>query len=499
MIFRFVLFISLCVQVYAKQENIHFCVTKKDAQTTITCDETYIYTHETTIDKAIKEMQERIRYIILDAQKAKKQFRVVLYARGFEGTLLAIAQTNLLRYYREYIGGIILEDVPSSIDTLCDFNLKTTSSSKVCKKIKSFNTTLKEKASLEEVSHALSPALQMDWYWPTVLLISHSGGVQYRKWIEAFEQNEINYFESQNSRKEVDYLKTLVRFYETIDQKSIKVKNGQKPNYHGPLLRFHLSKILYAPMKKVFSTKDVQYGKSKQQAFDVYMDNNHSEHPLLVYVHGGGWTKGDKSSFKDFCKQYANRGYTAIALNYRLLNLPSVGMKEMVADVKSGLEQILHNRIEYHAKDKPVVLMGESAGAQLLFMALSKMQNTKINAVVLNSITADLHKHSEKKQQRLSGIKEKKEREVWLNRYSPLSNLYNYKTPTLAIHSLDDSVVPASHLKALDLQSVIHHQNIQTLWVTGAEHPIVPYHHSMQPGYADIEKSIDKYLYKHFK
>jgi len=498
MVLRVILFLFFSMQAYAMGEYIHFCVTKKDTNLTIVCEERYSYSKETSIAKTIEEIQKKLRYTITKAKETKKKFSLVLYAKGFEGTLLSIAQTNLLPYYREYIQGIILEDVPSDLDTWCNFKSKSIHPIQECEKIKDFRHTLKEKASLAELSHALSPSLQVDWYWPSVLLLSKDKNLQYKKWIKALEENDINYFEGDTSDNILNYKEKFTYFYQSIKPHYIKTKNRKKSTYYGPLLRFHLSKILYAPVREVSVRKNVHYGKSKAQSYDVFMDNNRSGHPLMIYLHGGGWNKGDKSNFSDFCKQYANRGYTAIAVNYRLLNLPSVGMKEMVSDVKHALEQILQHKEKYHAKGTPVVVMGESAGAQLLFTALSKIPEKKVNVAILNSITADLHKHSEKKQIRLSGIKDKAKRKAWLNSYSPLANLNTYKTATLAIHSLDDAVVPASHLKALDLQSVIHHQNIKTLWVTGAQHPISPSYHTMQPGYADIERTINLFLLNHF-
>ena len=446
---------------------------------------------DATYDTSIFTIQTKLRTLI----NQDENISLALLSQGMSGTLTAIAQNNLLPYYREHIKGLIVKDSPAILTKMC--SKKTTKTiPKPCQNIKKLNTTLQEKASLDEVTKALSPALQMDWYYPEMLLAdtnSTNKNIQHESWINALENNGIPYriskkFDTEN----IDYfIKMLPSF--------LKLHQTKIPQYYGPILRFHIGKILYASKRPVQVLSNIPYGKSNQQNYDVYFENNRSNNPLLIYVHGGGWTKGDKSSFADFSKQYANKGYTVVSLNYRYLHLPQVGMKEMISDVKSGIEKALHNATIYHANPKKVVVMGESAGAQLLFMAVSKLDKNKISVAIFNSMTTSLYKHSEKKQQRLSGIKDAKQRKAWLNAYSPISHLNHYYTPTLVLHSLDDKVVSSSHLQVLDLQSVIYNQNITPLWISYGAHPLAPDTKSMQLGYQDIEKHIDAFIAKILK
>lgn len=491
---RFFIFLILLSLYLHGEETRHFCVKKSDVNSSMICEEVCIVNTLDTIDTKIKKIQSQLRDSIEQIQEGKETVTLILHGKGFEGTLLAIAQNNLLSYYRKYIDGMILDDVPSDIDSYCHFDLEGNATG-MCNEIKRFHKTLGAQASLQEVSHALSPALQVDWYWPPVLIRSAERDSQYQKWIEALDENHIVHFEDALPSGNKSNRQTLTYFYEKVRQEEKICKHQNAPRYCGPLLRFHLNKILYAPIRPVQTVNNISYGDSKEQVYDLYYDEKNRRHKLMIYVHGGGWSKGDKAFFSDLCKQYANSGYTAVALNYRLLNLPKVGMKEMVDDVKRGLEVI----IDKYAKDKSVVVMGESAGGQLLFMALSKMSNKKIKAVILNSAVADFHKYSEKKQKRLSGISDHKKRNSWLNTYSPLSNLKTYTVPTLALQSLDDKVVVPSHLKSLDVKSVIFHKNITPFWVSNAAHPLSPKTLAMQPSYRDMERKINAYIYAHLK
>ena len=65
---------------------------------------------------------------------------------------------------------------------------------------------------------------------------------------------------------------------------------------------------------------------------DIYIDNEHTmdiytpdgdtvtNRPVIIYMHGGSFYAGDKSSIDcfDFCEAMAKRGYVTASLNYRL-------------------------------------------------------------------------------------------------------------------------------------------------------------------------------------
>ena len=42
--------------------------------------------------------------------------------------------------------------------------------------------------------------------------------------------------------------------------------------------------------------------------------------PTVVFIHGGGWRNGDKQQNVWQCFNYANKGFIAITISYRLLD-----------------------------------------------------------------------------------------------------------------------------------------------------------------------------------
>ena len=55
---------------------------------------------------------------------------------------------------------------------------------------------------------------------------------------------------------------------------------------------------------------------------DIYTPNEDTviNRPVVIYIHGGGFTMGNKNSVDcvDFCESFAKKGYVAVSMNYRL-------------------------------------------------------------------------------------------------------------------------------------------------------------------------------------
>jgi acetyl esterase/lipase len=95
----------------------------------------------------------------------------------------------------------------------------------------------------------------------------------------------------------------------------------------------------------------------------VYSPGNGEKHPVVVWIHGGGWTKGDKGGLKQKPQAFADRGYVLVSINYRLL--PEVSVRVMMADVAKALRWIRDHATEHRGDPDSIAVMGHSAGAHL--------------------------------------------------------------------------------------------------------------------------------------
>src|SRR5690554_5360531 len=65
--------------------------------------------------------------------------------------------------------------------------------------------------------------------------------------------------------------------------------------------------------------------------------------PVLIYIHGGGWYKGDKANEKEvrWNRFMAEQGYCAISINYRLSD--EAAFPAQIHDVKAAVRWIRAN------------------------------------------------------------------------------------------------------------------------------------------------------------
>lgn len=92
--------------------------------------------------------------------------------------------------------------------------------------------------------------------------------------------------------------------------------------------------------------------------------------PLLVFVHGGGWTSGDKSQraggrdvYANIGRFFAANGIGTAVVNYRLQF--DVTWREQVADVADAVAWLAERVEGFGGDPQAIFLSGHSAGAQL--------------------------------------------------------------------------------------------------------------------------------------
>ena len=112
---------------------------------------------------------------------------------------------------------------------------------------------------------------------------------------------------------------------------------------------------------------DVQYGSLPEQLLDIfYPQTGEGPWPLVIYIHGGGWTIGHKrEAALDFLPILQN-GYAVISVDYRLA--PAVKYPEFLFDVKTAVRWARANAAEYGFDPDRFAAVGDSAGAQLSMM-----------------------------------------------------------------------------------------------------------------------------------
>ena len=102
---------------------------------------------------------------------------------------------------------------------------------------------------------------------------------------------------------------------------------------------------------------------AKQLSLDLYVPQGSQKQAVIIYVHGGGWTGGDKSEVGQKSQAFTAAGYVFASVNYELL--PAGAHPKNVKDLAKAISWIQKNVERFGGNPKRLFLLGYSAGAQL--------------------------------------------------------------------------------------------------------------------------------------
>ncbi len=123
---------------------------------------------------------------------------------------------------------------------------------------------------------------------------------------------------------------------------------------------------------------DIQYGEDDIDRFDIYMPDCDGPTPLVIYIHGGGFTGGDKADANTYnagdIREFLASCVAYASINYTLLTVPDTGGDlEIVAaqggvltpltDIAHALQFIRYYHDSLNIDPQHVALYGHSAGA----------------------------------------------------------------------------------------------------------------------------------------
>lgn len=115
--------------------------------------------------------------------------------------------------------------------------------------------------------------------------------------------------------------------------------------------------------------------KTARQTLDVYAPQEGKSHPVMFWIHGGGWQGGDKSEVSAKPQAFVDRGWVFVSVNYRLL--PEAPIGQMAQDVAKALRWTRDHARDYGGDPNTLFVMGHSAGAQLAALICTDEQYLK--------------------------------------------------------------------------------------------------------------------------
>ena len=120
--------------------------------------------------------------------------------------------------------------------------------------------------------------------------------------------------------------------------------------------------------RNVKITRDVEYGRAGERSLklDLYQPAKPAAEklPVIVWIHGGGWRGGNKSSGSNLVRFVETGNYVGVSVGYRLSG--EAVWPAQIHDCKAAIRWVRANAEEYGIDPDRIGLWGSSAGGHLV-------------------------------------------------------------------------------------------------------------------------------------
>jgi len=232
---------------------------------------------------------------------------------------------------------------------------------------------------------------------------------------------------------------------------------------------------------------DIEYANG--QLLDLFVPDTDPRRTALIFVHGGGFTQGDKADLNGLADLYSDGGFITASINYRLAPanpapVPEQDVGEAVAWVQSG------GGGRGIATDR-VVLIGYSAGATLAVLAALN-DKPSVDAVVAVAGVYDFEAAAAsttipRLQQDIADYTAN----LGLAGASAIRRDLSGAAPMFLIHGLQDNVVPVEQSVAMASALDAAGNNLLLKTFPNTDHDILL---ASNPGLQEVLDDITAYV-----
>lgn len=187
------------------------------------------------------------------------------------------------------------------------------------------------------------------------------------------------------------FLSPLVRVWRVAHAlpSALDVAFGRETSVRGPA--FSMSRLLDVASPDIVPTTHVYAARPGEPPLhlDVYATPSTRPRPVVLVIHGGSWSAGDRTQLPSHGRRLAAAGYVVAAMDYRLA--PRHPFPAALDDVYAALDWLRANAVAHGIDPDRVVLYGRSAGGHLALLAAYRGARPYVRGVVSLYAPTDLH------------------------------------------------------------------------------------------------------------
>ncbi len=135
-------------------------------------------------------------------------------------------------------------------------------------------------------------------------------------------------------------------------------------------LGFVIMMVTSCGMPRVTKERNITYGEvgGEKLLLDAFypQPKKPALRPAVIWVHGGGWSAGNKDAFAKGARALAQQGYVCFSINYRLVSNGRNCWPAQLDDVQRAVRWVRANAERFGIDPKRIGAIGHSAGGHLV-------------------------------------------------------------------------------------------------------------------------------------
>ncbi len=123
----------------------------------------------------------------------------------------------------------------------------------------------------------------------------------------------------------------------------------------------------------VETVKDISYGAHQKQRLDIYKLAGIQDAPIIMHMHGGGWSSGDKNespSYANKVNRWVPKGFIVISVDTRLM--PEADVYAQINDLAQAVTYVQKHASKWGGDRSKLLLMGFSSGGTMVSVLAAK-------------------------------------------------------------------------------------------------------------------------------
>ncbi len=229
--------------------------------------------------------------------------------------------------------------------------------------------------------------------------------------------------------------------------------------------------------------RDLEYGRAGEESLrlDAQTPDGPGPFPVVVVVHGGGWSSGDKADWTAPLLETltAAGDFTWFSINYRLA--PKHRWPACLEDVQAAIRWVKAHAKEFKGDPERLALLGYSAGGHLVCQAAALAKDdTRVQVIVGLAPPTDHEADSERRgglSPSMTNLLNRAktltdETRAVLREISPLNHVKPGLPPFLLVHGTEDKSVP--YEQSVKFQAKLRDNGVpcELITIKGAPHRI---------------------------